>query len=71
MNAKDMFKKLGYIQDKEPIYTSIVSFTKYCEDGCCKRNELAFYQNGIDCDECFISYELLQAINQQVKELKR
>ena len=63
-----MLYKLGYIEDEKPRF-SLKSYTKYCKDGCCRLNDLLFYQNGFDIDECFISYELLQAINKQVEEL--
>lgn len=69
MEAKDMLEKLGYLRDKEPRFNSLISYTKYCKDGCCRLNDLIFYENGISCDECFIKYELLQAINQQMKEI--
>ena len=69
MSAKEMFKKLGYRLDEEPEYGAEISYTKYCCDGCCIRNQIVFYKTGIDCDECFITYELLQAINQQINEL--
>ena len=69
MSAKEMLYKLGYIEDEEPKFSSLKSYTKYCKDGCCRLNDLSFYQNGFDIDECFISYELLQAINKQVEEL--
>ena len=70
MNKDITLEDLGYIKDKEPKFTSIESYTKYCEDGCCRKNDLLFYQNGFDCDECFISYELLQAIYNKYKELR-
>lgn len=69
MSAKDMFEQLGYRLDKEPNYGAEISYTKYCHDGCCIHNQIVFYKNGIDCDECFITYEFLQAINQQINEL--
>lgn len=69
MKAKEMFEKLGYIKDKEPRFTSVVSYTKYCKDGCCRIDDLIFYENGISIDESFISFKLLQAINKQIEEL--
>ena len=69
MSAKEMLYKLRYIEDKEPRFSSLKSYTKYCKDGCCRLNDLSFYQNGFDIDECFISYDLLQAINKQAEEL--
>lgn len=69
LSAKAELEKLGYIQDKEPRFKSKVSYTKYCEDGCCIVNELVFYENGVTCDDCFITFALLQAINKQIEEL--
>ncbi|MCI9585239.1 MAG: hypothetical protein HFH45_01215 [Bacilli bacterium] len=69
MTAKEMLKELGYIQDKEPRFNSIISYTQYCSDGCCRINDLVFYKNGFECDECFITLELFKAINKQVEEL--
>lgn len=69
MSAEDMLKKLGYTKDKESRFTSIVSYIKYCKDGCCRINDLIFYENGFSCDECFINYNLLKAVNKQIEEL--
>ena len=69
MSAKEMFEKLGYLKDKEPRFEALISYTKYCVDGCCRLNDLVFYQQGFNTDETFISLELLQAINKQVEEL--
>ncbi len=69
MNAKEMLEKIGYIEDKEVRFGALVSYTKYCKDGCCRLNDLIFYKNGFDTDETFISLKLLQAINKQVEEL--
>lgn len=69
MSAKEMFEELGYIQDKEPRFNSIVSYTKYCVDGCCRLDDLIFYKDSISCEECFITLRLLQAINKQAEEL--
>lgn len=71
MNAEDMLKKMGYKKDKEPRFTSLISYTKYCNDGCCRINDLIFYINGVSCDETFITFKLLQAINKQIEELGR
>lgn len=70
MGAKEMFEALGYKLDKETRFGALISYTKYCIDGCCIMNELAFYENGINCDEIFITLEFIKAINQQCKELK-
>lgn len=69
MTAKEMFEALGYILDKETRFGALVSYTKYCIDGCCRINDLVFYENGIHCDEIFITLEFIKAINQQCKEL--
>ena len=69
MTAKEMFEQLGYMQDKEPRFGSIISYTKYCKDGCCRLDDLVFFKNGISIEESFITHELLQAINKQVEEL--
>lgn len=70
MSAKEMLEKLGYIEDKEPKFGALVSYTKYCKDGCCRLNDLTFYKNGFDTDETFISLDLLNAINKQIEEVK-
>lgn len=67
--AKEMFEELGYIKDENPRFGSEISYVKYCKDGCCRINDLIFYKNGFDCDDCLITYKLLQAINKQVEEL--
>lgn len=69
MSAKEMFGELGYIQDKEPRFSSLVSYTKYCENGCCRINDLVFYKEGIETDDVYITYKLLKAINKQAEEL--
>lgn len=70
MEAKEMLEKLGYIQDKEPRFNSLVSYIKYCEDGCCREYDLIFYKDkSIEIQEIYTKIELLQAINQQCKEL--
>lgn len=69
MNAEIMLKKLNYVKDKEPRFNSIISYTKYCIDGCCRLNDLVFYENCVEIDESYITYELLQAINKQIEEL--
>ena len=69
MSAKEMFEELGNIKDEKPRFGSEISYTKYCNDGCCRLNDLMFYLNGISCDEYFITYKLLQAINKQIEEL--
>lgn len=70
LTAKEMLEKLGYIQDKEPRFSSIISYTKYCNDGCCRIYDLAFYKNRhTEISEEYLSLELLQAINKQVEDL--
>lgn len=70
MNAKEMFKKLRYELDEEPRFDSVVSYTKYCYDGCCRINDLIFYKNKVvGIEEEYLTYELLQAINKQIEEL--
>ena len=70
MSAKEMFEKLGYRLNEKPRFGAIVDYILYCKDGCCRLNDLLFYPSkNIQCDEEYISLELLQAINQQVKEL--
>ena len=69
MEAKEMFEALGYELDKETRFGALVSYTHYCVDGCCRINDLLFYENGIDCEETFITLDFLKAINQQCKEL--
>ena len=68
-SAREMFEELGYLKDKEPRFGALVSYTKYCVDGCCRLNDLVFCQNSFSTDETFISLGLLKAINQQCKEL--
>lgn len=70
MSAKEMLDKLGYKLDEKPRFGSIISYTHYCSDGCCRIYDLAFYKNTVCIDELNVSYELLEAINQQVKELE-
>lgn len=69
MKAEKMLKKLDYLKDKETHYGALISYTKYCIDGCCIYNELIFYKNGFSTDETFISLDLLNAINKQIEEL--
>ena len=44
-SAKEMFEKLGYKLDKETRFGATVSYTKYCNDGCCRLYDLCFYNN--------------------------
>lgn len=69
MTAKEMFEELRYKIDKEPRFGSIISYTKYCNDGCCRLFDLVFYKETIDFQEDYISRKLLKAINKQVEEL--
>ena len=69
MSAKEMLKEFGYELDKETRFGALVSYTHYCVDGCCRINDLLFYENGIHCEETFITLDFLKAINQQCKEL--
>lgn len=70
MRAEKMFEKLGYVKDKEPLFGALVSYSKYCVDGCCRLNSLTFYEGGFETEEAFINLELLNAINKQIEELK-
>ena len=69
MSAEEMLKKLRYDKDEEPRFNSIISYTHHCIDGCCRLNDLVFYANCVEVNESYITYELLQAINTQIKEL--
>ena len=69
MSAKEMFEELGYKLDKEPRFGSLISYTKYCHDGCCRIYDLVFYKNNIDFQEDYLTKEMLQAINKQIEEL--
>ena len=65
MTAKEMFEKLGFYEDKN--HFSTMAIIVY-------RNEKYEYSLYFDYDktidiECVVSLDLLQAINQQVKEL--
>lgn len=69
-SAKELFEELGYELDKEPRFKSVISYTKYCHDGCCRLYDLVFYESKIiDFQEDYLTYDLLQAINKQVDEL--
>jgi hypothetical protein len=69
-NAKEMFEKLDYIMDSEPRFGSLVSYTKYCKDGCCRLYDLIFYKNGnISFEEDCLTCQLIQAISKQIEEL--
>lgn len=66
MSAKEMFKKLGY--EERTINDSMFATKSYIQTS--SRNIIYFdYDKRIDVGKCFITLELLQAINQQVKEL--
>lgn len=70
LSAKEMFERLGYKLDQEPRFNSLVSYTKYCHDGCCRLYDLVFYENKlIDFQENYLTYDLLQAINKEIEEL--
>lgn len=70
MAAKEMFEKLGYELDEETRFGAVISYTKYCVDGCCRLYDLLFYSSKtIEFGEEYISMEILQAINKQVEEL--
>lgn len=67
MTAKDMFEKLGYILDKNPL--EMVDYGKYCSDGCCRLSDIRFRKDKTIYIDTDLTLDLLQAINQQVKEL--
>lgn len=69
MTAKEMFEKLGYKLDDKPKMGTLISYTKFCNDGCCVTGKLAFYDTGIDCEEVFMTREFIKAINKQINEL--
>lgn len=68
-SAREMFEELGYELDNKPRMGVLISYTKFCNDGCCVKGQLAFYDTGIDCDEAFMTREFIKAINKQVEEL--
>ena len=69
-SAKEMFEELGYKLDKETRFGATVSYTKYCNDGCCRLYDLLFYKETVGFQEDYISFKMLQAINKQVEELR-
>ena len=66
MSAKDMFKKLGYEERTETnSMACIKSYINYKN-----LNIIYFdYDKSIDLGKIIVTMDLLQAINQQVKEL--
>ena len=66
MEAKEMFKALGYEEREET--TSMYCIKSYINHN---TNSIIYFDDDkkIDIDNRFISIELLKAINQQCKEL--